>query len=339
MKQVVLEKPGQLRLSEAPAPGAPGPGEALVRVHRVGVCGTDLHAFGGRQPYFTYPRIIGHELGVTVEAVGPGVSNITVGDRCAVEPALNCGRCVACRAGRGNCCVRLEVLGVHVDGGMRGMMLLPAAKLHPSAKLSLDQLALVETLAVGAHAVRRAAVAAGENVLVIGAGPIGLSIAAFALASGAKLIVMDLRPERLRFCREVLGIEHVLPADENALAMVSGITGGDLPTAVFDATGSGRSMSAAFEYVAHGGRLVFAGLFQGDVTFSDPHFHRREISLLASRNSTAEDFARVIWTVESGIVDPARWITHRCRLEETPERFPAWAGGSLECIKAVVEID
>lgn len=338
MKQLVLDRPGVFRLADAPPPPAPGPGEALVRVHTVGICGTDLHAWRGRQPYFSYPRIIGHELGVSVEALGPGVHGPAVGDRCAVEPALNCGRCVACRAGKSNCCAELKVLGVHIDGGMREMLVLPASKLHPSSKLSFDQLALVETLAVGAHAVRRAGVAAGEYALVIGVGPIGLSIAAFAAVAGARVIAMDVRTDRLEFCRRTIPVHQVVRAENGAVADVERITGGDLPTVVFDATGNQRSMNAAFDYVAHGGRLVFAGLFQGEVTFADPHFHRREISLLASRNSTAADFAHVLRTVEGGALDPSIWITHRCALEETPARFPAWAEGAAECVKAVVDV-
>ena len=174
MQTLILQQPGELVLADTPAPAAPGPGEARVRVHCSGVCGTDLHAFAGKQPYFTYPRIPGHELGVEVLAVGTGVTAVRVGDRCAVEPYLSCGHCIACRRGRTNCCETLKVLGVHVDGGWRSEMLVPAAKLHGSGKLTYEQLALVETLGIGAHAVTRGAPERGESALVVGAGPIGL---------------------------------------------------------------------------------------------------------------------------------------------------------------------
>ncbi|HWQ13785.1 MAG TPA: alcohol dehydrogenase catalytic domain-containing protein, partial [Roseiflexaceae bacterium] len=201
VQTIILERPGELRLGSSEVPGAPGPGEALVRVRRVGICGTDIHAFHGRQPFFSYPRILGHELGVEVAALGPGADGPPVGARCAVEPYLNCGVCVACRRGRTNCCVRLETLGVHTDGGMREYLVVPAAKLHPAERLSFEQLALVETLAIGAHAVQRAALEAGEWALVIGAGPIGLAAMQFARLAGARVIALDVSARRLELCR------------------------------------------------------------------------------------------------------------------------------------------
>src|SRR4051794_5766850 len=168
MKTILLRQPGRFEMSDAPAADSrePGPCEALVRVRRVGICGTDLHAYRGRQPFFTYPRVLGHELGVEVIAVDANDAAITPGDKCCVEPYLNCGHCIACRRGRANCCVDLKVLGVHVDGGMRESFVVPANKLHKSTKLTLDQLALVETLGIGCHAVDRAKPQAEENVLV-----------------------------------------------------------------------------------------------------------------------------------------------------------------------------
>ena len=174
MQTIVLETPGSFTQVDRPDAPGPGPGEALVSVRRIGICGTDLHAFRGRQPFFQYPRVLGHELGVEVLAVGEGVEAICPGDRCAIEPYLNCGKCIACRHGKTNCCASLQVLGVHTDGGMCERLIVPASKLHKSLTLTLDQLALVETLGIGAHAVDRAALMAGEVVLVIGAGPIGL---------------------------------------------------------------------------------------------------------------------------------------------------------------------
>lgn len=176
-----------------------------MRVHRVGVCGTDIHAYGGKQPFFNYPRLIGHELGVEVLKIGPSVENVQVGDRCAVEPYLNCEQCIACRRGKGNCCANMQVLGVHVDGGLREQFIVPARKLHPSRSLSFDQLALVETLAIGAHAVARAQIERGEWALVVGAGPIGLGAMQFAKQAGAHVIALDVNESRLRFCREVWG--------------------------------------------------------------------------------------------------------------------------------------
>ena len=242
MNTITLEQPGRFVLSDTPLPSSPGPGEALIRIRRVGICGTDIHAYGGDQPYFTYPRILGHELGVEVLEVGPGVSNVKAGDRCAVEPYLNCGRCIACRKGKPNCCADLKVLGVHTDGGMRERILVPAGKLHPSETLNLDQLAMVETLGIGAHAVVRAEIKSGENVLVMGAGPIGLSVVQFATLAGARVVVADLNESRLAFCREMYPVETTNGCSEVQLREMAW---GDLPTTVFDATGSPKSMEAA----------------------------------------------------------------------------------------------
>lgn len=336
MKAIVLDQPGSFCLTEMPGPPSPGAGEALVRVRRIGICGTDLHAYRGRQPFFEYPRILGHELGVEVLETGPGVSGIAAGDRCAVEPYLVCGRCVACRRGKTNCCVDLKCLGVHVDGGMRETIVVPAERLHKSAALSLDQLALVETLGIGAHAVNRASVEAGERCLVIGAGPIGLSVIQFARQAAARVIVADVQAHRLEFCRR-LGVEQALDAGDGFLERLRDVTAGELPTAVFDATGNAASMMGAFDFVAHGGRLTFVGLFQGDVTFHDPHFHRREITLLASRNSTAGDFRRIIRLIEEGQIDTTPWITHRAPFDEMIAQFPLWLDPASRTIKAVVD--
>lgn len=341
MKTLVLETPGKLVSIETAHPGQPGPGQALVRVHRVGVCGTDIHAFNGKQPFFSYPRILGHELGVEVLAVGADVTNVTVGQRCAVEPYLNCGKCIACRRGKPNCCTALQVLGVHVDGGHREEILVPAAKLHPSARLGYDQLALVETLGIGAHAIERARVEAGETVAVIGAGPIGLSAIQFALAADARVIVIDVNETRLAFCRDRLGVaaEDLIDArTADVVARLKELTGGDLPTAVFDATGNPKSMAASFEYPAHGGRLVFIGLFPGEVTFNDPNFHRRELTLMGSRNARPDDFGKIIALIESGKVDTTPWITHRARIEDVPALFEGWTKPETGVLKALIEI-
>ena len=339
MKTITLEEPGRLHLGETPSPGPLGKDEALVHVRRIGVCGTDLHAFRGRQPFFSYPRVLGHELGVEVAAVGEGVTEVAVGDRCAVEPYLNCGRCSACRRGKTNCCENLEVLGVHIDGGMREQIVVPANKLHPSKTLPLEALALVEMLTIGAHAVRRADVQEGETALVIGAGPIGLSVAAFAQAAGAQVAVIEMRPDRLAFCRDQLGTAWEIEAEGTTPDVLRERLGGDLPTLVFDATGNARSMHSAFDFVDSGGKLVFVGLFQGDVTFHDPDFHRRELTVMSSRNATGEDFAHVIRTLEDGTLDLTPWITHRATLGETPATFPEWLEPERGIVKAMVMLE
>jgi 2-desacetyl-2-hydroxyethyl bacteriochlorophyllide A dehydrogenase len=338
MRTIVLERPGALRETVTDPPGPPAPGMALVRVRRVGVCGTDYHAWRGRQPFFTYPRILGHELAVEVAEVAADVASVRPGDRCAVEPYLDCGVCAACRRGRGNCCEKLEVLGVHVDGGMREWLQVPARKLHPSTALDLDTLALVETLGIGAHAVRRAAPAPGSRVLVVGAGPIGLSVAAFARAAGADVAVMDLDQDRLAFCRARVGIERTLsPAAGDTVAAAREVFG-ELPLVVFDATGHRGSMERAFTLAAHGGTVMFVGLVQDDITFRDPEFHRRELTLLASRNALPADVAHVIAALEAGEVDVRSWVTHRATLEDVPRVLPEWASPETGVVKAMIDV-
>lgn len=333
MKTIVLEKPGKLIAVDSELPGQPARDEALVRVHRVGICGTDMHAFRGKQPFFTYPRILGHELGVEVIALESNAQDVSVGDRCAIEPYLNCGECIACRRDKPNCCVNLKVLGVHTDGGMREFIRVPTSKLHRSRTLSFDQLALVETLGIGAHAVDRAQLQKGESVLVIGAGPIGLSVIQFAVEAGVRTIVLDVNEKRLAFCREQMKVHLATRSIDEVKTALSG----ELPTAVFDATGNPQSMAKAFEYVAHGGRLVFVGLFIGDVTFHDPEFHRREMTLLASRNSTSADFRRIITLIETARIDTGPWITHRATSNKLIELFPGWLEPDAGVIKAMVE--
>lgn len=324
MKHIALVAPERFVAGESPEP-EPGPGDAVIRVHRVGICGTDLHAYHGRQPFFKFPRILGHELGVEVVALGSSVSGVRVGDRCSVEPYLNCGACIACRRGKPNCCAMLKVLGVHADGGMRPLISVPAAKLHVSRQLSFDQLALVETLAIGAHAVERAELTPDDGVLVIGAGPIGLSVIQFALASGARVAVADMSESRIAFCRERLGVTHTVRPGERLPEELSGVFEGELPTAIIDATGNPRSMEGTFALAAQGGRIVFVGLCQGDISFNDPNFHRRELTLLASRNALPATFHAIITAIEAGRLDTTPWITHRLSLDEVPARFGAIA--------------
>ncbi|MEO6873905.1 MAG: zinc-binding alcohol dehydrogenase family protein [Opitutaceae bacterium] len=337
MLTLILQKPGELILADTPAPPPPQTGEARVRVRCSGVCGTDLHAFAGNQPYFTYPRIPGHELGVEVLAVGAGVTEVGPGDHCAVEPYLSCGHCIACRRGRTNCCETLQVLGVHVDGGWREEIIVPAAKLHRSTQLTFEQLALVETLGIGAHAVARGAPEKDESTLVVGAGPIGLAVAQFAVEAGARVTVLDVSETRRAFAARWLGV-NALDGRGLEPERLRAALGGELPTLVFDATGSPAAMKQAFLWPAQGGRIVFASLVQGEIAFDDPNFHRRELTVHATRNSTKVEFQRIIALIESGRIDTAPWVTHRAPLAEVPRVFADWTKPGTGVIKAMVQL-
>jgi 2-desacetyl-2-hydroxyethyl bacteriochlorophyllide A dehydrogenase len=306
--QITLDEPGRFSARHADEP-AGLPGHALVAVKKIGVCGTDLHAFAGRQPFFSYPRVLGHELGVEVLAVPPGETRVKVGDHCAVEPYLNCGACGVCLRKRWNCCETLQVLGVHCDGGMSERIGVRVDKLFPSATLTLDQLALVETLGIGRHAVDRAGLTPGIDVLVVGAGPIGLAVVQFALAAEAEVTVLELNSVRRKFV-ERFGAGTIPEFN------------GKLSSVVFDCTGNKASMEKSLEYVAFGGTLVFVGLVNDRVAIDDPLFHRREMTLLATRNSACV-FPDIMRMIVEGQIDTTPWITHRMNLSDVPGRFPS----------------
>jgi 2-desacetyl-2-hydroxyethyl bacteriochlorophyllide A dehydrogenase len=341
MQALLLEQPKAFRFIDVPEPAEPGPGEAVVRVDAVGICGTDYGGYLGKMPFFSYPRIPGHELGVEVVAVGPGVTSVAPGDRCCVEPYINCQRCHSCTRGLTNCCEHHQTLGVHCDGGLRRLFTVPARKLHLSPRLTPAQNALVETLAIGCHAIDRGAPTAAETVLVIGAGPIGLSAIEFARLSGARVVVMDMAAARLEFVRDRLGIADTLPATGTAAdaEALRELTDGRMAEVVVDATGSHQSMSAALELCSFGGRLVYVGITQQSLSFPHaPVMHRRELSILASRNALSRDFTRIIGLIETGRIDTRPWITHRLPFTDVIDRFPTLLDPASGVIKAVVEM-
>ncbi|MFM2218723.1 MAG: hypothetical protein RL240_3041, partial [Planctomycetota bacterium] len=286
MRAIQIVEPKRLKEISVEAPDSPGPGQALVRTHRMGVCGTDISCYLGKFPFFAFPRIPGHELGVEVLAVGPGVENVKVGDACSVEPYLHCGQCYACRKGASNCCANLKVIGVMMDGGLCEKFLIRADKLHSSKQLSMDQLALVETLAIGCHASQRSEASKNDRVLIIGAGPIGIATLEFVRLTGAAITVMDMNSTRLDFIRQTYSIDRLIEVSQqkSGIEEARELTGGDLFDVVIDATGNRFSMSGAFQFVAPTGRLVYVGITQDEIVFKHPALHRPEVTLLASRN-------------------------------------------------------
>jgi 2-desacetyl-2-hydroxyethyl bacteriochlorophyllide A dehydrogenase len=342
MKAIQLEAPKAFRRIEIAEPGGPSADEAVVRVHRIGICGTDISGYLGKMPFFSYPRVPGHELGVEVLAVGADVEHVKSGDLCSVEPYMNCGHCHSCRKGQSNCCENLKVLGVMTDGGMTERIKLPARKLHAANQLTPEQCALVETLAIGCHAVNRANPGDGETVLIIGAGPIGLSVSEFSKLSGARTIVMDLNEQRLAFVREKMGIPDTVCSKGGAseIDALKNMNSGNLPDLVIDATGSNVSMGKALSYCAFTGRLVFVGITQAEVTFPHaPVMHRRELTILASRNALPGDFTRIIKLIENGKIDTRPWITHQANFDNMIERFPEWIKPESGVIKAMVHVN
>lgn len=315
------------------------PNTAIIKIRRIGICGTDLHAFTGTQPYFTYPRILGHELaGELVEF--DNAPGFAVGEKVTFIPYFNCGTCIACRTGKPNCCTNIKVCGVHVDGGMVEYLRVPSAALVHGEGLGFDELALVEPLAIGMHGVGRAVVQPGEFVLVMGAGPIGLGTIEFARIAGGKVIVLDVSASRLQFCKDKLGIEYTVnPAQENAVERIKEITNGDMASVVIDATGNLGAINGGINYLAHGGRYVLIGLQKEAFSFSHPEFHKRESTLMSSRNATRADFEFVIDCIKKGLVDARTYITHRVGFNEVKDEFQNWLDPANGVIKAMVEVE
>lgn len=340
MKAISLKQPTQFETIEIDAPAAPGPGQALVKTHRMGICGTDISGYLGKMPFFSYPRIPGHELGVEVVAVGEGVTSVAVGDRCSVEPYMNCGDCFACRKGASNCCANLKVIGVMEDGGLCEQFLIRAEKLHSSSRLTMEQLALVETLAIGCHANDRGNPQKGEHALIIGAGPIGLATLEFARLTGATITVMDMNADRLEFCRKTYGIDHTIHVAEgtDVMAEVERITNGDKYSVVTDATGSNKSMSHALSYVAQTGSLVYVGITTQEISFVHPTLHKPEVTLKASRNALPADFTRIIKLIEEGTINTDPWVTHRTTFDTVIADFETLTKPETGVIKAMIEV-
>jgi 2-desacetyl-2-hydroxyethyl bacteriochlorophyllide A dehydrogenase len=335
MDVVVCVEPGTLAIEQRPVP-EPGPGEVLVRVRRVGVCGTDMHIFRGKQPFLTYPRVMGHEFSGEV-VVSPAGSKLQPGEPVYVVPYISCGKCSACRKNRTNCCMSIAVLGVHRDGGLAEYVSVPEQFVFSSKGISLDQAAMIEFLAIGAHAVRRADIQPGQKVLISGTGPIGIACALFAKLRGGEVAVIDSRPERLALCREKLGIQHALALSPDIHDSLVALTGGDMFDVVFDATGNPQAMENGFRYIAHGGTYVLVSVVSADIKFSDPEFHKREATLMGSRNATAEDFALVLKSIREGKIPTADLNTHRAPMRELPEKLVQWLKPESAVIKAIVE--
>ncbi|HLW19217.1 MAG TPA: zinc-binding alcohol dehydrogenase family protein [Cyclobacteriaceae bacterium] len=339
MKTLILNEPGKWEMAEMELDKNLGAEEALLKVHRIGICGTDMHAFRGKQPFFSYPRVLGHELGLEVVEIGEQVSGVNIGDKCSLEPYFNLKEGQAVRMGKTNCGEYISVFGVHQDGGMSEFIKAPAKYLHKSEKLTYDQLALIEPLGIGCHAVSRANIQPVDKVLVIGAGPIGLATMQFATVKQAKVAALDINEDRLKFCLQNLDLVGTVNANtDHVIDQLRELFDGDLPTVVMDATGNQHSMKNTLDYVAFGGRIVFIGLYQGDFTFFDPLFHRKEITLLASRNALGSDFKEIISLMEEGKVATDHWITHRVAFEDLPTHFESLLDPESRVIKAMVEL-
>lgn len=337
MNVLICTEPGEFRYREMEDPSAM-PGHTIVRVTRVGVCGTDLHAFEGTQPYFSYPRVLGHELSGLVEEVDPG-QGLKKGDKVCLIPYFHCGVCSACKKGLTNCCQSIRVFGVHIDGGMKPFISVPVENLIVEPGLSFEELALVEPLAIGAHAVRRSKLQNGEFALVIGVGPIGIGVMEFAQRAGARVIAADVNEERLNYCRKEVGVEFTVnPTSQDMKQYLEEITGAAMPDVIFDASGNRKAINGAFSFMGHGGRFVLVGLQKEEIVVSHPEFHKREATLMSSRNATREDFELVLRFLKEKNFKTEAYITHRARFEEVGSCFSDWLNPANGVIKAMIEM-
>ena len=336
MKAIVCNQPGEIKVEDRPVPEIDN-GDILVKVRRVGICGTDFHIFSGEHPYLEYPRIMGHELSGEIERAHAG-SRFTAGDTVIINPYLPCGRCIACRRGKPNCCVNITVLGVHDHGGLCEYLAVPETALYPAGNLSIEQGAMVEFLSIGAHAVRRGAVSQGQRVLVVGVGPIGLGTALIARLEGAEVTVLDANTARVKKARDIFGFEKAVQLSTTTTEELAALTGGEYYDVVVDATGNAKAIESGFEYVAHGGSYVLVSVVLEIISFSDPEFHKREMTLIGSRNAARQDFEYVIAQIESGALPTDELHTHSCGLMDLPGAFPDWSVAQDEMIKAIVSV-
>jgi len=321
--------PNEFALTERPRPETAPDGWVLIDIQAVGICGTDYHILEGKHPFLAYPRVIGHELSGRVVQDREGWA---AGELVVVNPYLSCGTCRACRRGKPNCCSAIEVLGVHRDGGLCARLAVPSGNLYAAGNLTPTQAAMVEFLAIGAHAVSRSGILAGDRVLVTGAGPIGLGTALFARLAGAEVHLMDLSETRLAKVGAAFGFTHTHVVGAELLV-------GDLEDGfdvVFDATGSASAIEAGFPYLAHGATYVLVSVVKDDITFTDAEFHKREARIVGSRNALAADFDHVMAALANGAIDSDALLSETLRLDDLPARFPALAKDRESLIKAIV---
>lgn len=336
MKAVICNAPGDLAVINRDAPGALRPGEVRLAISHIGICGTDYHIYEGKHPFLEYPRVMGHEISAHVREAQPS-SALREGDLVIVNPYLSCGKCIACRRGKPNCCMAIKVLGVHTDGAFCEEIVVPETNVYPAGNLRPEQAATVEFLAIGAHAVRRAGSQPGAKALVIGAGPIGLGTALFAQIAGYDVTMMDMSEERLEVAADRFGFASAIDASGDALKSGMQISGNEGFEAVFDATGNARSMNAALPFVSHGGVLVFVSVVKDDIIFADPEFHKREMTMIGSRNALKADFEHVAASIASGAIDTNKLITHRTDFTAVIGDLPRWAHQKTGLIKAVIQ--
>jgi len=339
MKTLLINAPGQFSYGEKSAP-VPAPGEVLLRIRRLGFCGSDLATFRGGNPLVTYPRIPGHEIAAVIEAVTPDVpAEFAVGQAVTVMPYTTCGKCSSCRQKRFNACRHNQTLGVQQDGAFTDLIVAKWEKLVPSAGLGLRELALVEPLAVGFHAVSRGRVVASDRVLVFGCGMIGLgAISAAGLHRGANVIAVDIEDSKLAVAKKA-GASHVINSrTENLHERLLALTDGHGPDVAIEAVGNPATFVAAVDEVCFAGRVVYIGYAKATVSYETKYFVMKELDILGSRNSTPEDFRDVVAMLRSGRYPIEDTVTRSVPFAEAGQALADWSANPGAITKIHVEV-
>ncbi|EFA4826523.1 zinc-binding alcohol dehydrogenase family protein [Escherichia coli] len=337
MKTLICQQPNTIEYIERDIPELKAD-EALLKIRAVGICGTDIHAFAGRQPFFSYPRVLGHEICGVVEQTGSACLRVKKGQRYSVIPCIPCGICPACQEGKTNCCENVSLYGVHQDGGFSEFLAVREENLvELPSDLSDNAGALVECFAIGAHAVRRADIAPQQNVLVVGAGPIGLAVAAIAKAKGSRVVVADIDAGRRQQIVEKLGVPTLDPTSENYPEELKHCFDGQLACTLLDATGNKHSMSRSVDLIRHGGKIVFVRLYIGELVLDDPTFHKKETTLLASRNATREDFECVINFMAAGVLPEQLMVNKEYDFYQIGHRYKEDVVENKSLVKGIIK--
>lgn len=336
MKALVLKQPGEFVLEERPMPVC-GPEDLVIRVDAVAICGSDNHAVRGNQAMFTFPRVIGHEVAGTVYQAGTNVTGFQKGDRVCLMPCVPCGSCRACQKGHPNACKHLQLYGVHMDGGLQEYFAAPAKQfLKMPHSATPEEISLVEPLTIGAHAIGKLDLQPQDQLLVIGAGPIGVSCAVNARCLGVHVTLADTSQSRRTFVEHQFGFRCLDPLMEDYTAEVSRITGGELFDAVVDTTAAKISMENSWKWITNSGKIVFVGICGKTLELDGKAFHAREPSLYVSRNSTAADFQHVITLLQSGELDPRQFVTHTAPFPQVAAEILRWMAPEAGVFKGVI---
>ncbi len=336
MKAVVLEGPGQAVLKAVAEPHNVREDEVLLQVRMVGLCGSDLNSYRGRNPMVTFPRILGHEIAATVAELNPKYPQWQPGAAVTVSPYTSCGRCASCLRGRPNACQFNQTLGVQRDGALTEFIAIPADRLY-SADLTLKELCLVEPLTVGFHAAARGRVEADDTVAVIGCGGVGLGAIAGAAFRGATVIGVDLDDAKLATARNAGATHTINTALDDLHRRLEQLTDGRGPDVIIEAIGLPQTFRAAVEEVAFTGRVVYIGYAKEEVAYETRLFVQKELDILGSRNALPEDFRDVIRMLQAHRFPVDEAITHVVPIEEAPSILEDWSRDPVRFTKIIID--